>query len=113
MGSPSGWSDVLDELERQRAQARRVREHLRDLTAHQASPDRLVAVTVNARGLLVDLHIAQSAMRKYRGEQLAVLIQELTEQADAELRRHRDELVAQALESAPSPGYADVPGGGR
>lgn len=100
------WSDMLDELSRQRAEVARVGDALRTLTAHAVSPDRLVSVTVDARGLLVDLVIDQRAMRRLRADQLSEQITTLVRDADRQLTNRRNQILAAAVQ--PVPDYADV-----
>ncbi|MDL9944723.1 YbaB/EbfC family nucleoid-associated protein [Gordonia sp. ABSL11-1] len=100
------WSDMLDELSRQRAEVARVGDALRTLTAHAVSPDRLVSVTVDARGLLVDLGIDQRAMRRLRADQLSEQITVLVRDADRQLTDRRNQILAAAVQ--PVPDYADV-----
>lgn len=97
---------MLDELDRQRAELKRAQERLADLTARAVSADRLVSVTVNSRGLLVDLQIAPAALRRYRSEQLASSITGLVVEADATLAAKRTELLSAAAVSGP--GLADI-----
>ncbi|MFW0784647.1 YbaB/EbfC family nucleoid-associated protein [Gordonia sp. CPCC 206044] len=100
------WSAMLDELARQRAELTRVGDAVGRLTARAVSPDRLVAVTVDARGLLVDLTIEPAALRRHRSDQLADLITGLVRDADDRLRRQRNQVLAAAVQ--PSPDYVDV-----
>ena len=55
---PDVWARMHAELERQHAELDRIRAVLAGLTAEATSPTGDVAVTVNARGLLVGLTIA-------------------------------------------------------
>ena len=100
------WSDMLEELSRQRTELARVGDALSGLTAHAVSADRLVSVTVDARGLLVDLTIDPRAMRRHRAEQLSAQITELVTDADRQLHGQRNQILAAAVQ--PSPDYVDV-----
>ncbi|AZG44022.1 YbaB/EbfC family nucleoid-associated protein [Gordonia insulae] len=100
------WSDMLDELSRQRSELTRVGETMARLSARAVSADRLVAVTVDARGRLVDLTIDPRALRRYRAEQLSAQITALTTEADQQIRDKRNQILAAAVQ--PSPDYADV-----
>lgn len=107
--SPSDrWGHMLDELARQRAELDRVRAALTDLTAHAVSADRLLSVTVDARGLLTDLTIAPAAVRRYRAEQLSTMVTDLVAEADGRLAERREKLLAAVAETGP--GLADIPG---
>ncbi|MBD0861240.1 YbaB/EbfC family nucleoid-associated protein [Gordonia sp. zg691] len=94
-----GYSSMVDELDRQRADLARVRKALSELTSRATSRDRLVAVTVNARGLAVDITIEPAALRRYRADQLSGLLTTLIAEADAALRTRRDELLDAAMDS--------------
>ncbi|UZF58488.1 YbaB/EbfC family nucleoid-associated protein [Gordonia polyisoprenivorans] len=96
------WADMLDEVERQRGEVRRVADAVAGLTATATSPDRAVSVTVDARGVLVGLDITASAMRRYRGEQLAQLIVGLVADADGMLRTQRAQLLTAATTVTPA-----------
>ncbi|WHU45003.1 YbaB/EbfC family nucleoid-associated protein [Gordonia sp. L191] len=96
------WADMLDEVDRQRGEVQRVAEAVAELTATATSPDRAVSVTVDARGVLIELDIAPSAMRRYRGEQLAQLITGLVADADGTLRTHRAQLLTAATTATPA-----------
>ena len=100
------WADMLDEVDRQRHEIGRVARSLAELTARATSPDRLVSVTVDARGSLIGLEIEQPALRRYRATQLCEVITGLVADADASLRGRRTELLTAA--SAPAPAYADL-----
>ncbi|MAU82168.1 MAG: hypothetical protein CME34_09910 [Gordonia sp.] len=100
------WSAMLDELERQRAELSRVSEAVARVTAHATSADKLVSVTVDARGLLVDLSIDPRAMRRYRAEQLSAQITSLVSEADQRLHDQRNQILSAAVQ--PSPGYAEI-----
>jgi len=101
---------MLDELTRQRDELSRVRDQVAQLTARAVSADRLVAVTVNARGMLVDLQLEPLALRRHRADQLSALITSLVADADGSLQEKRNELFAALVQ--PSPDYADVRGDG-
>ncbi|OZC30172.1 hypothetical protein CJJ17_00815 [Gordonia polyisoprenivorans] len=100
------WADMLDEVERQHGEVRRVADAVAGLTATATSPDRAVSVTVDARGVLVGLDITASAMRRYRGEQLAQLIVGLVADADGMLRTQRAQLLTAA--STVTPALTDI-----
>lgn len=100
------WADMLDEVDRQRGEVQRVAEAVAGLTATATSPDRAVSVTVDARGVLIELDITPSAMRRYRGEQLAQLITGLVADADGTLRTHRAQLLTAA--TAVTPALTDI-----
>ena len=97
---------MLAELDRQRTELDRAASALSTLTSRALSTDRLVAVTVNARGLLVDVTIEPLALRRYRADQLAALLTELSGQADEALRRQRESILRAAAD--PEPTLADV-----
>ncbi|MXP22498.1 YbaB/EbfC family DNA-binding protein [Gordonia sp. HNM0687] len=97
---------MLDELDRQRAELTRVGEAVARVTAHATSADKLVSVTVDARGLLVDLSIDPRAMRRYRAEQLSAQITTLVAEADQRLHHQRNQILSAAVQ--PSPDYADI-----
>lgn len=103
---PDRWSAMLDELERQRAELSRVSDAVARVTAHATSADKLVSVTVDARGLLVDLSIDPRAMRRYRAEQLSAQITTLVSEADQRLHDQRNQILSAAVQ--PSPGYAEI-----
>ncbi|MEP9391597.1 YbaB/EbfC family nucleoid-associated protein [Gordonia sp. VNK1] len=102
---------MLEKLDRQRTDLARAAEQLATLTARAVSTDRLIEVTVDARGLLVDLQIEPAALRRHRAPVLAELITDLVAAADQQLRHQREHLLAAVAETAP--GYADVSGGNR
>ncbi|WP_439032634.1 YbaB/EbfC family nucleoid-associated protein [Gordonia terrae] len=112
-----GYSAMLDELERQRAELDRVREALSQLTSRATSADRLVAVTVNARGLATDISIEPAALRRYRADQLSTLLTTLIAEADAALRTKSAELLTRAgdlpLDHADARLGANADGAGR
>lgn len=100
------WSAMLDELERQRAELTRVGDAVARVTAHATSADKLVSVTVDARGLLVDLSIDPRALRRYRAEQLSGQITTLVAEADQRLHDQRNQILSAAVQ--PSPDYVDI-----
>ncbi|MFT4128057.1 MAG: YbaB/EbfC family nucleoid-associated protein [Gordonia sp. (in: high G+C Gram-positive bacteria)] len=99
-------ADLLAELARRRAELSRIAERLAALTARAVSPDRLVAVTVDSRGVLIDLQIENAALRRYRAGRLAELITALVADADATLREHRRRALSAA--AGMSPGYDEI-----
>ncbi|SDU38667.1 YbaB/EbfC family nucleoid-associated protein [Gordonia westfalica] len=101
-----GYEAMVDELDRQRAELARTRETLSELTSRAISRDRLVAVTVNARGLAVDISIDPTALRRYRADQLSELLTTLIAEADHALSSRRGELLAGAAASGVD--YADA-----
>lgn len=107
-GSASGvrWSDALAEVERQREELSRVADQLVTLSARAVSTDRLVAVTVNARGLLTALEIEPAALRRHRAAALSDLITSLVADADRQLQTRREQLLADVAD--PAPGYRDT-----
>ncbi|MGV9672385.1 YbaB/EbfC family nucleoid-associated protein [Gordonia sp. NPDC003504] len=107
----SHWSAMLETLDRQRTDLARAAEQLATLTARAVSTDRLIEVTVDARGLLVDLHIAPAALRRHRAPVLSGLITDLVAAADEQLRSRRAHLLAAVAGTAP--GYTDVSAGDR
>ncbi|MGC4963906.1 YbaB/EbfC family nucleoid-associated protein [Gordonia sp. DT218] len=100
------WSAMLDELSRQRSELTRVGEAMAGLTAHAVSIDRLVSVTVDARGMLLDLTIDPRAMRRLRAEQLSAQITTLVAEADQRLHDQRNQIYTAAVQ--PTPDYSDV-----
>ncbi|GAA1480422.1 hypothetical protein GCM10009624_08620 [Gordonia sinesedis] len=102
------WADMLDEITRQRTELDRVHTALAELTAHAVSADRLVSVTVDARGLLIDLTIAPAALRRYRAEQLSAAVTDLVAEADGHLRGRRERLLDAAAVSRLEPAFADL-----
>lgn len=100
------WARLLDDLAHQRTELDRVRTALADAQARATSHDKLISVTVDARGLLTDLHIAPAALRRYRADALSQTITELVCDADATLRTQRERLLAGVAQA--SPGYADL-----
>ncbi|MGW5521603.1 YbaB/EbfC family nucleoid-associated protein [Gordonia sp. NPDC003950] len=102
---------MLETLDRQRADLASAAEQLATLTARAVSTDRLIEVTVDARGLLVDLQIEPAALRRHRASVLAELITDLVAVADQRLRHQREHLLAEVAGTVP--GYADVSGGNR
>lgn len=105
--SNRAWESVLDDVDRQRAQLRDVEEHLRTMTVEVTSTDRLVTVTTNARGALIDLRLEPLALRRYRADQLSALICDLVARADGELAEQRNQLTEQIVEN-PGPHYRDL-----
>ncbi|MEO9327731.1 YbaB/EbfC family nucleoid-associated protein [Gordonia aurantiaca] len=101
-----GYSAMVDALDRQRADLARTRAALSELTSRAMSRDRLVAVTVNARGLAVDISIEPAALRRYRADQLSELLTALIAEADRALAARRAELLSAASVSGPD--YDDV-----
>ncbi|MFE0747497.1 YbaB/EbfC family nucleoid-associated protein [Gordonia sp. NPDC058843] len=89
-----GYSAMVDELDRQRAELERVRKALSQLTSRATSHDKLVAVTVDARGLAVDITIEPAALRRYRADQLSALLTTLIAEADTALRTRSAEVLA-------------------
>ncbi|WP_324290138.1 YbaB/EbfC family nucleoid-associated protein [Gordonia sp. SL306] len=100
------WSAMLEELSRQRSELTRVGEAMAGLTARAVSTDRLVSVTVDARGLLHDLTIDPRAMRRYRADQLSAQITALVAEADRRLQDQRNQIYTEAVQ--PSPDYSDI-----
>lgn len=101
------WDAVLTEVDEQRSRLRAVGEDLRTATVEATSTDRLVGVTINARGMLTGLHIEPLALRRYRADQLSALICDLVERADGELAYRRNQLVA-AIVQDPGPHLRDL-----
>ena len=97
---------MLDELSHQTAELSRVSDAVAQLTARATSRDRLVAVTLNARGVLVDLHIEPLALRRYRADELSAQVTSLVADADKSLQEKRNELLSAAVQL--SPDYSDV-----
>ncbi|MGW0037145.1 YbaB/EbfC family nucleoid-associated protein [Gordonia sp. NPDC003376] len=97
------WAAVVDEIARQRAELDDAQRVLADLTARAVSADKLISVTVDARGKLTDLTIEPAALRRHRAPVLAQLITDLVDDADARLRARRAQVLT-AL-SAVAPGY--------
>lgn len=91
-----GYSAMVDELDRQRTELERIRKALSQLTSRATSHDRLVAVTVDARGLAVDITIEPAALRRYRADQLSALLTTLIAEADTALRARSAEVLAGA-----------------
>lgn len=100
------WADMLDEINRQRAELARVGEVMGRVTAHAVSPDKLLSVAVDSRGLLTELTIEPLALRRYRADQLSSAITELVAEADQRLQDKRNQIFAAAVQL--SPDYADV-----
>ena len=100
------WTDMLEELARERAELDRVSHAAARLTARATSTDRLITVTVNARGLLIDLAIEPLALRRYRADQLSSAITELVDDADRRIRDKRNELLTAAVQETTD--YSDV-----
>jgi len=100
------YSVMLTELERQRTELDRARSSLAELTSRAVSADRLVSVTVNARGLPVDISIEPIALRRYRADALSTLLTDLAGQADEALRTRRAAILEAA--AAPQPTLADL-----
>ncbi len=91
-----GYEAMVEDLDRQRAELAQTRAALSELTSRAISRDRLVAVTVNARGLAVDISIDPTALRRYRADQLSELLTTLIAEADHALSSRRGELLAAA-----------------
>lgn len=91
-----GYSAMVEELDRQRTELERVRKSLSQLTSRATSHDRLVAVTVDARGRAVDITIEPSAMRRYRADQLSALLTTLIAEADTALRTRSADILSGA-----------------
>ncbi|MBD0021036.1 YbaB/EbfC family DNA-binding protein [Gordonia pseudamarae] len=102
------------ELDRQHAELDRIRAVLAGLTAEAASAEGDVSVTVNARGLLVDLTIDPEALRTRDAGTLAKLITSLVSAADEKLRATRDQVSMSIVdaEQVNSPDYGDLVDGG-
>lgn len=101
-----GYEAMVEDLDRQRAELAQTRAALSELTSRAISRDRLVAVTVNARGLAVDISIDPTALRRYRADQLSALLTTLIAEADHALSSRRGELLAAA--TGPGVDYADA-----
>lgn len=101
------WDAILDEVDEQRDQLRAVAHELREATVEATSPDRLVTVVTNARGLLIDLRIDPLAVRRHRADQLADLICELVARADGELAERRNQITA-AIVQEQGPDFRDL-----
>lgn len=95
------WTRMLDDLGRQRAELTRVNAELARLTATATSADRLISVTVNARGLLIDLTVIPAALRRYRADTLSETITALVGEADMRLRERRDRLLTDIAQLTP------------
>ncbi len=93
-----GYSAMVDELDRQRSELERIRKALSQLTSRATSHDRLVAVTVDARGLAVDIAIEPAALRRYRADQLSTLLTTLIAEADTALRTRSAEVLSTAAD---------------
>ncbi|SIS16542.1 Conserved DNA-binding protein YbaB [Williamsia sterculiae] len=96
------WDDMFAAVQAQRAELHRVSEIMQAATAEATSTDRLVGVTVDARGRLVDLRIDPLAARRHRADVLSTMIVELVAQADDAMQQRRDELIAATEELRPS-----------
>ncbi|NDK91721.1 YbaB/EbfC family nucleoid-associated protein [Gordonia desulfuricans] len=102
-GRGQRWADVVDEIARQRAELNHAQGVLADLTACAVSADKLISVTVDARGKLTDLTIEPAALRRHRAPVLAQLITDLVDDADARLRIRRAQVLTALTEI--EPGY--------
>lgn len=81
-------------LQRQREQLEQTASALSQVTVQVQSHDRLVGVTINARGLLTGLRIDPAALRRYRAEQLAAEIADLVATADGRLQEMRNRIAS-------------------
>ena len=108
------WARMHAELDRQHAELDRIRAVLAGLTAEAASAEGDVSVTVNARGLLVDLTIDPEALRTRDAGTLAKLITSLVSAAGEKLRATRDQVSMSIVdaEQVNSPDYGDLVDGG-
>ncbi|MFW0790226.1 YbaB/EbfC family nucleoid-associated protein [Gordonia sp. CPCC 205333] len=87
------------ELSRQRDELDRIARSVEQLTAEAASPDHLVAIEINARGLLTGLRIEPAVFRRYRADQLAAEVVRLVGLADRKIAAIRNQTIAATVQS--------------
>ncbi|GAB2561334.1 YbaB/EbfC family nucleoid-associated protein [Nocardia heshunensis] len=110
-GTRNQVDHMLDILEEQQIYLIGVQDKVTAIRATATSGDRLVAVTVDAAGLVAEVSIEPEALRG-NADDLGRSVAETARQAAAAARAKVQELLAPVLESAESmPDFADlVPG---
>lgn len=88
MSEHTGAAALLAEVERREAELARLDEEFRTARVTARSTDRLVAVTVDVRGHVVDVELAPGAPRAHPPERLGPLIAELAARASDSLQEH-------------------------
>lgn len=83
--------DLLDAYQRQQGRLAETFRQLEGLRMRAHSPDRSVEVTVDASGVLTELNLTDSALRKTPGE-LARTIVDAVARAAGQVREHQHEL---------------------
>jgi DNA-binding protein YbaB len=92
---------LLAQFEERTAQLHAAQRAAAALTATRTSPDRLVRVTVDATGMLTDLHIAATAYEHTRPDTLARTIAEVIRQATGQVRTQAADLMRPLTEGLP------------
>lgn len=95
--------DLIAGYRRSREQLGAVQRQLATVQETVTSDDGLVAVTVSASGVLVDLDIADNAYRQLRPAQLAATIVRTAAEAAARVTRTTSEVLAPVLPANTDP----------
>jgi DNA-binding protein YbaB len=93
--------DLLGQFTERTAQLRAAQQAAAALTATLTSPDELVRVTVDATGMLTDLHIDRSAFERTTPDQLAHTISDVVRRATTDVRRRSADLLRPLTEGLP------------
>jgi DNA-binding protein YbaB len=93
--------DLLGQFTERTAQLRAAQQAAAALTATLTSPDDLVRVTVDATGMLTDLHIDRSAFEHTTPEKLASTIGDVVRRAATDVRRRSASLLRPLTEGLP------------
>lgn len=87
-GGSGGAAALLAEVERREAELARLDEEFRTARVTARSTDRLVAVTVDVRGHVVEVLLEPGASRAHPTERMGPLIVELASRAAGSLQEH-------------------------
>jgi DNA-binding protein YbaB len=93
--------DLLGQFTERTAQLRAAQQAAAALTATLTSPDELVRVTVDATGMLTDLHIDRSAFERTTPDKLASTIGDVVRRATADVRRRSADLLRPLTQDLP------------
>src|SRR5882757_2518051 len=93
--------DLLGQFNERTAELRAAQQAAAALTATLTSPDSMVRVTVDATGMLTDLHIDRSTFERTTPETLARTISDIVRRATADVRRRSADLLRPLTEGLP------------
>jgi DNA-binding protein YbaB len=94
-------SGLLGEFESRTERLRQAQQAAAVVTATLTSPDGLVRVTVDATGMVTELHLAPSVFDRTRPDALARTLRDLLRRAASQVRRQTSELMRPLTEDLP------------